>query len=172
VQFSVPNRGGETVQVCGRAANVNDLECPLDLSTVTRWQIGGSGTSDVDVPPLPYFGVGAGQRGGTVELSGVSFTELTNTSTITAATLTMHYWDELRGRPALSLAQALSIDGTVLELGAAGNAMQGNYVQIDSEVMRVNSVENNGMRWAVTRGVHSSPASEHGAQSTVYLLQD
>ena len=95
VQFAVPNRGGETVQVCGRAANVNDLECSAELSTVTRWQIGGSGTSDVDVPPQPYFGLGAGQRGGTVELSGVSFTELTNTSTISAATLTMYYWDEL-----------------------------------------------------------------------------
>ena len=28
VQFLVPNRGGETVQVCGLAANVNNLECP------------------------------------------------------------------------------------------------------------------------------------------------
>ncbi len=68
VQFAVPNRGGETVQVCGRAANVNDLECSSELSTVTRWQIGGSGTSDADVPPLPYFGLGAGQtrrHGGT-----------------------------------------------------------------------------------------------------------
>ena len=99
VQFAIPNRGGETVQVCGRAANVNDLECSAELSTVTRWQIGGSGTSDADVPPAPFFGLGAGQRGGTVELSGVSFTDLTNTSTISAATLTMHYWDELRGRP-------------------------------------------------------------------------
>ena len=48
------------------AANINDLECSAELSTVTRWQIGGSGTTDVDVPPKPYFGLGAGQRGGTV----------------------------------------------------------------------------------------------------------
>src|ERR1022692_5191357 len=49
VQIAVPNRGGETVQVCGRSANVNDLECAAELSTVTRWQIGGSGPSDTDV---------------------------------------------------------------------------------------------------------------------------
>ena len=116
VQFAVPNRGGETVQVCGRAANVNDLECSAELSTVTRWQIGGSGTTDVDVPPQPYFGLGAGQRGGTVELSGVSFTELTNTSTISAATLTMYYWDELRGRPSLTLAQAAGVDDTLARI--------------------------------------------------------
>ena len=59
VQFAVPNRGGETVQVCGRAANVNDLECSAELSTVTRWQIGGSGTSDVDVPPQPLLRAGS-----------------------------------------------------------------------------------------------------------------
>jgi hypothetical protein len=43
-----------------------------------------------------HTGLGAGQRehGG---IERVSFTELTNTSTISAATLTMHYWDELLG---------------------------------------------------------------------------
>ncbi len=171
VQFAVPNRGGETVQVCGRAANVNDLECSSELSTVTRWQIGGSGTSDIDVPPLPYFGLGAGQRGGTVELSGVSFTELTNTSTISAATLTMYYWDELRGRPALALAQAVGADDVALDLNAPGDAIPGSYLQIDSEVMRVGAVEANGTRYVVTRGVHSSPAAEHSTQSAIYALQ-
>src|ERR1039457_2544304 len=63
VQFAVPNRGGETVEVCGRAANVNDLECAAELSTVTRWQIGGSGGGGVDVSPGPYFGLGAGAGG-------------------------------------------------------------------------------------------------------------
>jgi hypothetical protein len=138
---------------------------------VTRWQIGGSGTSDADIPPLPYFGLGAGPRGGTVELSGVSFTELTNTSTISAATLTMHYWDELRERPRLSLTQALGTGDSVLELNGTGDAVPGSYLQIDSEVMRLDSVEENGARYVVTRGMHSSPAAEHGVQSAIYALQ-
>ncbi len=171
VQFAVPNRGGETVQVCGRAANVNDLECSAELSTVTRWQIGGSGTSDVNVPPTPYFGLGTGQRGGTVELSGVSFTELTNTSTISAATLTMHYWDELRGRPGLMLAQAVSVADSSLELNAAGDATAGSFVQIDAEVVRVDAVANSGTRYQVTRGMHSSRAAAHGTQVAVYALR-
>ncbi|MCX6632234.1 MAG: hypothetical protein NTW28_31875 [Candidatus Solibacter sp.] len=171
VQFAVPNRGGETVQVCGRAANVNDLECSAELSTVTRWQIGGSGTSDADVPPQPYFGLGAGQRGGTVELSGVSFTELTNTSTISSATLTMHYWDELRGRPSLKLAQAAGVGDVSLELSAAGDATAGSFVQIDAEVIRVDAVENNGTRYQVTRGMHASPAAAHDAQTAIYALR-
>ena len=99
VKFEVPNRSGETVEICGRAANVNDTECAEELSIVTRHQIGGSGTGDQDVPPSPFFGLGPGQRGGTVELSGVSFTDLGNTATISAATLTLHYWDELAAQP-------------------------------------------------------------------------
>ena len=172
VQFAVPNRGGETVQVCGRAANVNNLECAAELSTVTRWQIGGSGTTDVDVPPEPFFGLGAGQSGGTVELSGVSFTDLTNTSTISAATLTMHYWDELRGRPTLALAQAAGIADTTLQLSAAGDATAGSFVQIDSEVIRVEAVANGGTQYQVTRGMHSSPAAAHAAQAAIYTLQN
>ena len=172
VQITVPNRGGETVQVCGRAANVNDLECAEELSTVTRWQIGGGGTTDTDVPPEPYFGLGAGQSGGTVELSGVSFTDLTNTTTISAATLTMHYWNELGGQPSLTLAQAAAATDTTLQLSAAGNATAGSYVQIDAEVVRVDAVANNGTQYQVTRGMHTSTAAAHAAQAAIYQLQD
>jgi len=57
--------------------------------------------------PRCHSSGGAGQGGGTVELSGVSFTDLTNTRTISAATLTMYYWDELQGTPAIALASAV-----------------------------------------------------------------
>ena len=104
----MPNRSGEVVHICGRAANVNDAQCAAELSIVTRWQIGGSGTNDDDVPPKPYFGLGLGQLGGTVELSGVSFTDLANTRTISAATLTLYYWDELGAPPVTMLANAVA----------------------------------------------------------------
>jgi hypothetical protein len=115
--------------------------------------------------------LGAGQRGGTVELSGVSFTELINTSTISAATLTMYYWDELRGRPNVTLAQAAGADDSSLELSGAGNATSGSFVQIDAEVVRVDAVENNGTRYQVTRGMHSSLAASHSTQAPIYALQ-
>ncbi len=65
VEFAIPNLAGETVQITGRAANVNDVECAAELSTVTRWQIGGAGAEggDADVPPAPLFGLGAGPAG-------------------------------------------------------------------------------------------------------------
>ena len=81
---------------CGRAANVNDVECAAELSTVTRWQIGGSGAeAAMRMCRRRRTSAGAGRRGGTVELSGVSFTDLTNTRTISSATLTLYYRDEL-----------------------------------------------------------------------------
>jgi hypothetical protein len=84
----------------------------------------------------------------------------------------MHYWDELRGRPGLSLAQAVEANGDALALNGAGDVMPGSYLQIDSEVMRVDSVEQNGTRYVVTRGMHSSQPAEHGAQSVIYALQN
>ena len=170
VKFEIPNRGGETVEICGKAANVNNVECAAELSTVTRWQIGGNGGVDATAPPQPFFGLGAGKRGGTLELSGVSFTDLTNTATVSAATLTMYYWDELGPRPVAALANGIGTDDDLLDLNAAGTAAPGTFVQIDGEVLRVDEVQNGGMRYRVTRGFHGTPALGHGAATNLYPL--
>ncbi|MEO8596698.1 MAG: phage tail protein [Candidatus Solibacter sp.] len=171
IQFEVSGRGGETMHICGRSANVNDLECAQELSTVTRWQMDGSSTGDVDVPPLPSFGLTAGQRGGSVELSGVSFADLTNTSTVSSATLTLHYWNELNGTPDLRLSGAVDEAGTSLELNHTGGAAPGDLLQVDAEVMRVDGVENGGPRYTVTRGLHSSTPALHEAGVAIYPLR-
>jgi len=170
VQFSIPNHAGEVVQISGRSANVNDLECEPGLTTVTRWKIGGAGATDSDVPAAPFFGLGVGQSGGTVELSGVSFTDLTNTRSIVAATLTLHYWDELQQIPSTVLANDLGTGDQYLILNPAGPAKAGNIIQIDGEVIRVEAVTNGGTQYQVTRGVHGSQPQAHSAQTPVYHL--
>ena len=120
--FAVPNRGGETVQVCGRAANANDLECAAELSTVTRWQIGGSGGSDAQAPPAPTFGIGAGPGGGVIGLTGVSFPDLANTHTISSGTLTLYYRDELAGPSPISLASSATADDLTLNVSGTAAA--------------------------------------------------
>src|SRR5207302_8399413 len=118
VQFEIPNRAGTAVQIVGRAANVNDQEAPRELSTVTRWVIGGAGSAagDIDVPPAPLFGLSllAG-RPGTIELSGVGFDDLTNTRTATAGSLTVYYWNELAGPTSFYLANVLAADDTLIQ---------------------------------------------------------
>jgi hypothetical protein len=173
VQFAIPNQAGETIQISGRAANVNDMESAAELSTVTRWQIGGSGGvvgGDSAVAPAPFFGMEPDPRGGTAILSGVSFSDLTNTRTISSGTLTMHYWDELKGKPALALESPTALGDTTLSLIAAGPATAGALIQIEAEVMRVESA--NGTQYSVTRGVHGTQAAAHAAQATVYGLSN
>ena len=89
VQFSIPNNPGVTIQICGRSANVYDVERPYELSTITRWQIDGAGINiiDSDVPPMPAFGVSVLPEGGGIEIGGLGFETLENTRTITLGTI-------------------------------------------------------------------------------------
>lgn len=170
VEFTIPNLGGETMEITGRAANVDDVECAPALSTVTRWQIGGSGATDVDVPSMPVFALGAGKAAGTVEISSISFTDLVNTRTISAGTLTLYYWDELQGIPVIKLAAQMSAEDQTLALSSAGQAQVGSFLQIEAEVIEVTSVDGSGTQYGVVRGVLGTTAATHTAQEPVYVL--
>jgi hypothetical protein len=170
VQFVVPNLAGEVVQITGRAANVNNVECSPQLSLVTRWQIGGSGTSDADVPAVPFFGLSPGQNEGTVMLSGVSFADLTNTQTVSSATLTMYYWDELQGAPSTSLAGALGTSDTTLTLNTPGAGVAGTILQIETELLQVSAVADGGVQYTIQRAVQGSQAATHVLGTPVYHL--
>jgi hypothetical protein len=171
VVFEIPNETGVTLHIQGRGANVNNLEGPPLLSTLTRWTIGGGGLGDMAVPPQPVFGLGTSQlESGTVELSGVSFPTLTNTTSVTAGTLTMHYWNELAGNTPYSLSAAMAATDTALNLTPAGNAQAGWFVQVEEEVMQVVAVENGGLQYQVTRSMHGTTAAVYAAQVAVYQL--
>jgi len=172
VQFEVPNLAGEVVQITGLAANINDAECAAALSLVTRWQIGGSGTSDADVPGVPFFGLRPGSSGGSVELSGVSFADLANTQTVSSATLTMYCWDELQGAPTTVLASALGSAETTLSLNTPGPGEAGTILQIETELMRVTGTANAGAQYIVERGVQGSQSVAHVLGTLVYHLAE
>ena len=171
VQFQIPNRTGATIHITGRAANAQDEETPVELCTVTRWVIGGSGASDAAAPPIPSFGLGLSQvSGGTVELSGVSFTDLTNTHTITAGTLAIYYWPELSPVQPVTLAQAAAATDTTITLSATGAAAAGTMIQLEAEVVQVVTVLDNGMGYEITRGMDGSTPAAHNTGVTVYEL--
>jgi hypothetical protein len=170
IQFAIPNRTGEVVQITGRSANVNNLECSPQLAIVSRWTIGGSGSADTQVPPQPYFGLGQDPNGGFVVLSGVSFTDLTNTGGISSATLTLYYWNELSATPPGILASALGAADQTLTLTAAGSAQPGSILQIDGEILGVSAVTDSGVQYSITRAVDGSTAAAHTAATPVYQL--
>lgn len=168
VQFEVPNRTGSVVHVSGRAANVNDLESPYELSTLTRWQIGGA-TADTGVPGSPSYGIRA-PGDGTIEVSGLGFSELANTKNITAGTLALYYWDELSGPCWTRLATNLAPTDRELRLNTAGEAHAGDFVQVGSEVMRIETVRESGLVYDVTRGMHNSNPAAYTAGTDLYVL--
>ncbi len=170
VQFEIPNLAGEVVEITGRSANVNDIESSPQLATVTRWQIDGSGVADTAVPPAPLFGINPAQVSGTIQLSGISFPNLTNTRTISAATLTVYYWNELQTDPTLALAANMAATDQSLTLNSAGTAQANTMIQIDSEVMLVTGIGNNGLQYQITRGADGSLAAAHNSGVLVYQL--
>jgi hypothetical protein len=66
----------------------------------------------------------------------------------------------------------LSETDTTIELAASSTAVAGSFVQVDAEVIRVDAVENGGLRWQVTRGMHLSAAGAHAARSVPYPLSN
>jgi hypothetical protein len=171
VQFEIPNRTGATVHISGRAANVNNEESPLELCTLTRWVIGGAGGLDADVPPLPSFGLGFSTPfGGSIDLSGVSFTDLTNTHTISAGTFTLYYFEELNDLPTLALAADIGPQDTFADLNEPSMAEAGNFIQLEAEVLQIAAVLNSGSRLQLVRGLHTSPIAAHASGILVYIL--
>ncbi len=171
VTFQIPNETGVTLHIQGRGANANNLEGPPLLSTLTRWTVGGGGLGDLAAPPQPLFGLGPSPLGGgTVELSGVAFSTLINTTGVTAGTLTVHYWDELTGISQFSLSAAIAATDTVMTLTQAGTATPGSFVQVEAEVIQVTAVQNGGLQYQVTRGMHLTAPAAHSAATPVYHL--
>ncbi len=170
VQFEIPNMGGDVVQLTGRSANVNDVESPPGLAIVTRWQIGGSGSADTAAPPAPGFALSAGKTGGTVNLTSISFSDFSNTSSISAGTLSLYYWDELQGAPSTLLASTIGAADTTLTLNMAGAATAGTVIQIDGEALQVTAVAGGGTQYTVVRGYLGTTAAAHNTAVAVYQL--
>jgi hypothetical protein len=172
VSFAVPNRAGVTIHVSGRAANVVDEECAYELSPLTRWTLlGAAGQAlDTDVSAQPVFGlysIGAG----TIEALGIAFTDLTNTRSISAGTLTLGYWDELLGPSSILLGAAMGTTDTSFTVATAVSASTGDLVQIDGEVMVVQQDLANSTTVPVTRASHATTAAAHTVQTGVYFLE-
>lgn len=171
ISFTVPDRPGMKVELSGRAANVRNEETDPLLSPITEWLIGGvsTGPADADIPPQPIFGVSSTGEG-SLEVQGVGFSALTNTRTISAGTLSLHYWDELSGPSAVLLSAALGADDTSFLLSVPGAGKVGALVQIESEVMVLQAVSSDGLTYTVTRGSYGTAAVPHSGGVPVYDL--
>ncbi len=169
--IEVLGRPSATVHVSGRSANAYGQESAVELNPLTRWQIGASfGTGDSAPPPEPVYGF-TPLGGGTVELAGVSFSDLTNTSTIGSGTLALFSWDELGSPTTFTLTGAISDTDTTIDLSAAGSAVLGTLLQIEAEILEVTAVNGGGTQYEVARGRYNSTAASHAAGADIYHLE-
>jgi len=168
--FQVPTQVGATMQITARAANVYDAECPAELSLVTRWGITGGGSgSDQGAPPAPVFGI-LSRESGDVGLTGVGFENLTNTRSISSGTLALYYWNELTYPSPNVLGATAGAGDTTLTLSQGQDIQVGDFIQIDAELLQVQTVGNNGLQLGVVRGAMGSTAAGHSATAPVYGL--
>lgn len=159
VQFEVPYRLGTALEISGRAANVNNLECSADLCPNTRVPLGDQ-TADTDVPPEPSFVlVAPGQ--GNLRISQIGFPSLTNTETVTSGTLQTVYWNELDTPSLYNLAASIDAVSTTVSLSKVDNPQPGDTILIDAELMTAQSVNVANNTYTVTRGVLNSTATAH-----------
>ena len=153
VQFEIPYRTGNVIQISGRSANVHDQEASMDLCPITRWALGQT-PSDVGVPPAPEFLLAAPGAGQLV-LSNIGFEDLTNVSSISNGTLQFHYWKELNAlNPALTLMLANPLDALSTRVYIAQSLPQwrGNLIQIGTELMVVLAWNTSDNSLVVARG--------------------
>ena len=169
VVFRVPNRENAVVHISGRSANVHDKECAYELSPLTRWTIGGA-AGDIDVPPAPIFALNSPGQG-RVEVTGIGFTDLTNTRTITAGSLNLHCWNELAAPTSLTLVSDVAADGFSLEVSSGLSADVGAILQIDAELVAIESLSEDHRTITIQRAMLGSTANSHTAGAKVWRLE-
>jgi len=156
------------IHVSGRSANVHDRECSYEMSPLTRWTIGGA-AADNDVPSIPVFGLNsAGQ--GLFEVAGIAFDDLTNTRSISAGSLTLHFWNELSPATTLALSQACSEEDNAIRLSSPGSFLIGGLAQIGSEIVRVEEISDDGLTLTVVRGTYGTEPISHDSSVKVWRL--
>lgn len=173
VQFAIPNRPGTVIQICGRSANALNVECPYESSTVTRWQIAGAGINAIDPgpPPTPYFALGVLDEGGGVGLTGVGFTTSENTQTISVGSLTLYYYDESSTDAVPTLTTAISAVDSTLIVAPKPTANLPLYYSIGTEIVRLSAVTSDGTGFLIDRGLNTTTAASHDAQTTALPLR-
>ena len=172
-RFAIPNRGGQVIQITGRAANAQNIESLEGLALVVRHRIGGGGlgVADFDVPPEPAFAI-SNPGDGTLQFSPLAFPVLENTQGITSGTFRLHYRDELSGPSTILLAAAISDTDTSISLTSAGSAAVDDLIQIEGEVLKVTQVLGGGTQYVVEREQCESTAASHAINTPIYALQE
>jgi hypothetical protein len=166
--FEIPFVNGETIHISGRAANVHNQECSVELSPITRWTL-GSGQPDGGLSEAPNFVLSA-PGGGNLTLSQVNFPSLANTSSITSGTLELFAINELQTSGTFTLKTAMALTDSQLAIAEAPLLSSGDVLQVGTELVAVLSATGAADTYSVARGAILSQKGIHQAGDSVVLL--
>jgi hypothetical protein len=167
-KFELPYELGTTIQISGRAANVNNQESSTDLCPLTRWTLGG-GRLDVGLPVAPNFVLSV-PGPGALTLSQVGFTDLANTESVTSGTVQLFSWNELSNPNAYTLGSTLDTSSTQVQMNQPSFLNVGDVLQVGSELMSVLTSPDVSSTFLVKRGFLLSQVSSHEAGTSVLVL--
>ncbi len=168
VQFEIAYQAGTVIQISGRAANVYNQEGVPDLCPLTRLAL-GKGQADFGVPAIPAFSLDA-PGGGNLVISQVGFSNLANIASVASGTLQLFYWNELANASSCVLAAGLDSTTATIQVNSLPAAQTGDFIQIDTEVMGIVSIDTSTKKLSVVRGAYGSPAINHSAGAPVLQL--
>lgn len=174
VQFEMPFRSGDAIQISGRGANVHNQEGAPDLCPLTRMTLGEQSTEGGGVPPLPSFQI-ATPGGGEVRLYQIGFDASEgdrppNTESISSGTLQLFFWDELNLPNPYALSASLDEETTTFSPGMVTEPPPSYNIQIGAEIMTVTAVDPGSNTYSVERGVLGSFPESHSAGDPVMHL--
>jgi hypothetical protein len=162
-RFLVPARFGQRVEIMAQSASATGAACPRELCAVTKHTLGGMAGIDQDVPGEPVFALSAGEDSEVV-LSGIGFESLENTFSVTSGTLTLHYWDELKGPSTWQTAAEVQAADATIPLNQTTGIESGQVLQVGAELVRVAAVRAGEVdveraQFGTLAGVHSQGAA-------------
>ncbi len=178
VQFEIPYRTGDAIQISGRGANVNNQEGTADLCPLTRWTLGQQQSTNNGVPPTPSFEIAA-PGGGDVTLDRIGFdntagsSSAPNTDSISSGTLQLFYWNEVNPPNPYSLSAPLDAFTTTFSPGVLvkpTNPPPSYILQIGSEIMAIISIDSVANTYTVQRAVLGSSPESHAPGDPVMHL--
>jgi hypothetical protein len=108
---------------------------------------------------------------GTLEVSAVGFEDLENTTTVNAASLTIHYVNEISDAAGGYLLEAVDDSQATFTVSSAGGYEVGRYIQVGREICLVAALELSNDRLTVERAAFGTTAGTHSAGGQVMILQ-
>jgi hypothetical protein len=172
ITWEVPNRAGLAIQISGRSSTASGMEAPIEQSYLYRYTItGGVGSLlDSQLPPIASLDIEA-PADGSLLLQSITTQTLTGTATVTAAVLVTYSVAETEVPVTFTLPGALGPNDVTLPSHQGLALEQNTYLQVDTEIIRVDTPTADGTAYGIERNVAGTAAAAHANGAFVTILE-